>query len=108
MIEFPCLLGFLTKPVIGLLGGIWGIVGIVAAFLAKAYLVPFLKIEKNRRYAEWIARIADDLTDDLKHRYPEEEWAQRLDELVDKIMEVCSISEETARRALAAATAWKA
>lgn len=104
---FPCLLGFLTKPVIGLLGGIWGIVGILAAFLAKAYLVPFLKIERNRRYAEWIARIADDLTDDLRHRYPEEEWARRLDEVVDKIMKVCGISEETARRALAAAAARK-
>jgi len=100
---FPGILGFLSKPLIALIGGIWGLLGIVIAFVARTYLVPLLEVDKNRRYAEWIARIADELTDDLVQKYPGKKWIEFLDKTVDEIMEICGISEKTAKRAISAA-----
>jgi len=101
------LFGFLTEPLLAILGGVWGILSVVVAYLAKNYLVPLLEIERNRRYAEWIARIADEVTDDLVERYPDKKWIEFLDESVDKIMDICGISDETAQRAIQAAVARK-
>ena len=80
--------------------------GIFISFMlwfAKRYVAPYLKVEKRHRYAEYIAIIADDITDDLVRNYPDKEWAKRLDEAVDKIMVVCGVDDEIARRAASAA-----
>lgn len=74
-----------------------------ALYLVRRYVMPLLMIEKNRRYAEWIAKIADEVTDDLVERYPEKGWTRMLDELVDGVIKICGVSPETARRAAGAA-----
>lgn len=86
-----------------LAGGIWTAVGVGAAWLARQYLVPLLQVEKRRRFAGWIAAIADDVTDDLRMRYPGEAWAAELDRAVDRLIEVCGIDREVAERAVHAA-----
>jgi hypothetical protein len=70
-------------------------------------LVPLLRIESNRRYAAYIAVIADEVTDELRARYPDKTWLKYLDEAVDKIIEICDIDPEIARRAALAALARK-
>jgi hypothetical protein len=72
-------------------------------YLVRKYVMPLLKVERNRRYAEWIAKIADEVTDDLVGRYPERDWARMLDELVDGVIRICGVSPETAKRAAGAA-----
>lgn len=88
-------------------GGIWVVLSIVLVWMTKKHLVPLLAIERNRRYAEWIARIADEVTDDLVQKYPNERWTKFLDNAVDKVMEITGISKETARRAVTSAVARK-
>ena len=84
--------------------GILGSVGmLLLTHAANKYVLPFLKVGKRKRYAELIATIADEITDDLMARYPEKEWLRHLDEAVDALMAVCDIAPEIARRAIRAA-----
>ena len=94
---------FIGSHVISLAGGVWSVVGVVAGYLAKKYLVPFLSVEKNRRYAEWIAAIADDLVAELMHKYPEKQWLTQLDKAIDRLIEICGIERPIAERAIKAA-----
>jgi len=98
---------FVGNHLLGLAGGIWSAVGLLITYLAKKYLVPFLQVEKRRRYAIWIAAIADEVTDDLRAQFPGEKWLERLDEVVDQIMEICGIEKDIAQRAIRAAAARK-
>ncbi|RKX23228.1 MAG: hypothetical protein DRP51_00980 [Candidatus Zixiibacteriota bacterium] len=93
---------FITGNIIDLVGGLGAIIMITAAWVARKYLVPFLKVESRRRYAAYIAAIADEVTDELRLKYPDKSWAVYLDEAVDKIIRICDISPEVARRAAAA------
>ena len=88
-------------------GMIGSVILILVAHVCRKYLIPFLVIGKRRKYAKWIAGIADEVTDDLRARYPENEWLVHLDEAVDKIIEVCQISGEIARRSARAAVSRK-
>jgi hypothetical protein len=88
-------------------GMIGSVILILVGHLTKKYLIPFLVIGRRREYARWIAAIADEVTDDLRARYPENEWIVHLDEAVDKIIEVCQISGEVARRSARAAVSRK-
>ncbi|MBD3218866.1 MAG: hypothetical protein GF310_11360 [candidate division Zixibacteria bacterium] len=74
--------------------------GLVVVFVGKNYLLPFLKIESRRRYASWIAHIADEITDDLVSRHPENRWLKFIDDSVDKLMDICGIEKEVASRAV--------
>ena len=55
-----------------------GLIGTISltlvTYLAKKFLVPFLKIGNRTRHAQYISVIADDITDDLRARYPDNEW----------------------------------
>lgn len=93
----------LFNNLVGIFGGIGAILMAVAVWLARKYLVPYLAVERHRRYAEYIALIADDVTDDLIARYPDNAWLKRLDEAVDKVIEICGIEDEVAQRAVSAA-----
>ncbi len=84
-----------------------GVLMALAVWFARRYLAPYFKVEKSRRQAEFIAVIADDITDDLVRRYPDKEWVKKLDEAVDKIMDVCGIDGEIAQRAVSAAVSRK-
>ncbi|MBN2227093.1 MAG: hypothetical protein JW763_06980 [candidate division Zixibacteria bacterium] len=101
------LAGLFSDNLIDWLGGFGAVFMAVISVLAKRYLLPLLEIERRRRYATYIAAIADDVTDDLVQRYPDKEWLAYLDEAVDKIMEICEISPEVAERAAQAALARK-
>lgn len=72
----------------------------ILVYFANKYLVPYLKVEKHRRYAEWIAHLADEITDDLVVAYPASEWLTYVDEAIDKLMEVCGIEKDIAQRAV--------
>ncbi len=90
-----------------LTGGIWSVIGVVGIFLVKKYLVPFLSVEKRRRYAEWIVRIADEIIAELMAKYPEKKWLSELDQAIDLLMEICGIDRPTAERAIKAAASRK-
>ena len=88
--------------------GILGSVGLVlVSHVARKYVIPFLAAGKRQRYAEFIAMIADDLTDELRKKYPDKQWLQHLDEAVDLLISVCDVGQEVARRAINAAAARK-
>lgn len=83
-----------------------GSVGLIlAGHVVNKYLLPFLNIGHRRKYAEYIAGIADEVTDDLRERYPDKTWLSHLDEAVDALIRICGVSEEVARRAVNAALA---
>jgi hypothetical protein len=88
--------------------GLLGSIALVAAtYVAKKYVIPFLQVGKRQRYARFIATIADEVTDDLRHSYPNQEWPKHLDQAVDRLMEICGVTEEIARRAVGASAARK-
>ncbi|MEP0827747.1 MAG: hypothetical protein HRF51_04430 [bacterium] len=99
---------FLLQNIFTLLGGLGTVFIALVVWFARKYLAPYLQVESRRRYAEYIAAIADEVTDDLVRKYPENEWVKRIDEAVDKIIEICGIDSEVARRATSAALARKA
>lgn len=88
-----------------------GLIGTVILLLVtrftKKYLIPFLLVGKRREYARWIAFIADEVTDDLRARYPENEWLKHLDEAIDRIIDLCEIDRDIAGRAAQAAVSRK-
>jgi hypothetical protein len=90
-----------------LLGGFWSVLLTVAIWWARRELKPYLKTEERRRKAMWIAQLADEITDELKARYPESKWLERLDEAVDKLIEAAGIAPEVASRAVHAAAGRK-
>ncbi|MEW6015704.1 MAG: hypothetical protein AB1690_10310 [Candidatus Zixiibacteriota bacterium] len=98
---------FLLQNIFTLLGGLGTIFMALVVWFARKYLAPYLQVESRRRYAEYIAAIADEVTDDLVRKYPNNEWVKRIDEAVDKIIEICGIDSEVARRATSAALARK-
>ena len=87
--------------------GWFGMVGTViltlVGYIGKKYLIPYLVVAKRRQYAVWIAAIADEVTDDLRNRYPNNEWIVHLDAAVDRLIDVCDIEQKIARRAVNAA-----
>jgi hypothetical protein len=88
--------------------GIIGTVGLtLAGYLAQRYVIPFLKIGHRQKYAQYIGAIADDLTDELRAKYPGRDWLAHLDEAVDRLIEICGVTQEIARRALRASAARK-
>lgn len=88
--------------------GMLGSVGLMLlGHLANKYVIPFLKVGKRKQYARYIAAIADELTDDLKNRYPEKEWLKHIDEAVDSLISICGVSPDIARRAVSAAVGRK-
>lgn len=80
-----------------------GLLIVIIMWVVGKYLAPYLKTEKRLKYAEWIAKIADEVTDDLLGRYPTNTWAKFFDDAVDKVMEICGIKKEVASRAATAA-----
>ncbi len=88
--------------------GVLGSVGLLlAGHVAKKYIIPFLSAGSRQQYARYIAMIADEVTDDLKRKYPEKEWLRHLDEAIDTLISICEISPEVARRAINASVARK-
>ncbi len=88
-----------SQSLLGLLGSV-GLA--MATYLANKYVIPFLSVGKRHKYAEYIATIAEDVIDELRAKYPEREWLKHLDEAVDQLIDICGISDEIARRAIAA------
>ncbi len=89
-------------------GGLLGSVALMlATYLAQRYVIPFLKVGKRERYAQFIATIADEVTDALSNKYPNKEWLKHLDEAIDSLIAICGVSQEIAERAVSAAAARK-
>ena len=90
----------------GSLFGLLGSIGLlVAGHVARKYVVPFLSLGKRHRDAQYIATIADEVTDELRAKYPEKDWMRHLDEAVDQLIGICGIEPDIARRAVNAAAA---
>jgi len=70
--------------------------------VANKYVIPFLKIGKRKQYAQYVATIVDDITDDLKNKHPEKDWLKYLDTAVDTLISICDVSPEVAKRAISA------
>jgi hypothetical protein len=88
--------------------GVLGSIGLImAGHVIKKYVIPFLSAGKRQQYAKYIAMIADEVTDDLRRKYPEKEWLRHLDEAIDRLIAICGISPEVARRAINASVSRK-
>ncbi len=88
--------------------GLLGSLALVAAtYLANRYVIPFLKVGKRQKLAEFIAAIADDVTDELRQKYPNNEWLKHLDEAIDSLIAICGVSSDIAERAVKASAARK-
>ena len=74
---------------------------------AKKWIIPYLSTEARKKVAEYVLIIADEVTDWLVAKYPEQEVWKYLDKAVDKVMEVCGVSRTVAERAVSAALARK-
>jgi len=90
-----------------LIGGLWALVLPLLARWVRSEVRPYIQTERRRRMAQWIGYLADDLTDELRVRYPQSQWIQRLDEAVDTLSEAAGIAPEVARRAIHAAAGRK-
>lgn len=97
--------------ILGDSNSLWGLLGTVGltllTYAANRYVIPWLKVGHREQYARYVAAIADDLTDELRLKYPDKVWLKHLDEAVDALIQVCGISREVALRALQAAAARK-
>jgi hypothetical protein len=80
---------------------------LAVGYLARKYLIPFLAVGHRQQYARFIAAIADEVTDELRAKYPDREWLRHLDEAVDQLIAICGVGEEVAGRAVRAASARK-
>jgi len=80
---------------------------LVLGWAVRKYLIPFLDTELKKKMAEYVLFIADEVTDQLVAKYPQNELLRWLDEAVDKIMEITGVSKEVATRAAQAALARK-
>ncbi len=90
-----------------LFGALGSLLATVATWAATRYVIPWLHIGKRQRHAELIATLADEITDDLRLRYPDKQWLGRLDEAVDTLAALLGIDTTIARRAVQAAAARK-
>ena len=76
---------------------------IFLVWLLKKYLLPLLNSELKKTVAQHVLLIADDVTDWLIEMYPDQKPYKYLDQIVDKIMEICGVSKVVAERAAKAA-----
>jgi hypothetical protein len=90
-----------TPSVLGILGAL-GLT--LAGYLAQRFVIPFLKVGKREKYAQFIATIAGEVIDDLRARYPNKKWLEHLDEAVEAVARICGVTPEIARRAVNAAS----
>lgn len=65
--------------------------------------MPLLSTEKSRTLAQHILLIADEVTNYFLQKYPGKDWAEWLDQAIDKIIEITGIEREVADRAIRAA-----
>ncbi len=77
----------------------------LAGFLAQRFVIPFLKVGKRERYAQFIATIAAEVIDELRAKHPDRKWLEHLEEAVETVAAICGVSPEIARRAVNAASA---
>jgi hypothetical protein len=84
-----------------------GLLLLFSGWAVKKYLIPFLDTELKKKMAEYILLIADEVTDQLVAKYPQNELFKWLDQAVDKIMEITGTSREVATRAAQAALSRK-
>lgn len=88
--------------------GWFGILGTVVTLavtkLTTSHIIPFLQVGRRQKYAQHISIIADELTDELMERYPDNEWLQHVDAAVNKLITICNINNASvASRAMKAA-----
>lgn len=104
---FGDMLNFVSSNIGSIIGGVGSAALAVVGWVGSRYLAPLLKIGKRKQFAQWIAVIADEITDALVAKYPNKRWLEALDQAVDKLAEICGINQEISRRAVDAALARK-
>jgi len=98
---------FILEHGLAMLGGIWSIVGVVVVWIAKKYLVPWLKVDERKKYATYIVQIADEMIEAAMAKWPGEKWLGRVDEIIEELAKVCDISLEAAKRVVNAQVAYR-
>lgn len=104
---FGDVLDFVSSNIGSIFSGVGSAALAVVGWVGSRYLAPLLKIGKRKQFAQWIAVIADEITDALVAKYPNKRWLEVIDEAVDKLAEVCGINQEISRRAVEAALSRK-
>lgn len=75
---------------------------LVLSWVAGKYLPKLLDTERKKRMAEYLLKIADDLTDYFIQKYPDSKYAQWIDQAIEKLMEICGVERDVAERVLKA------
>ena len=75
---------------------------LVLSWIAAKYLPSLLNTERKKRLAEYLLKIADDLTDYFVQKYPDSKYTQWIDQAVTKLMEICGVERDVAERVLKA------
>jgi len=65
--------------------GLTALVSWGAYWLFNKYLFPQIDTPEEKEVALIILKALDDITDDIKKRFPNNKWANAADKLVDKI-----------------------
>jgi hypothetical protein len=96
--------GILETLSTDVLGALASLVLVLVAYFTKKYLVPMLNTDGKKKMAEYALILADDITDQLRARYPDKPLIELLNRIIDTIMESCGITNrETAKRIAEAA-----
>lgn len=72
--------------IIDLLGGMDKLILLAIGTVFVPLLVKFIVVGTRERYARFLAALADEATDDLMLKYPDNKWADLADEAVDLII----------------------
>lgn len=77
----------------------------LAGFVANKYIIPFLNVGRRKKYAEYIAAIAEEAIDELRTKYPDKTWLEHLQEAIEVVISITAIDADIAARAVKAAAA---
>lgn len=91
-----------SMSILSVLGSVGVLLG---GWAVRTYVLPFLKVGKRAQFARLIVVLADDLVNELKAKYPDKVWLERLDEAIEKLAALCELDLAVARRAILAASA---
>lgn len=98
---------FFMEHGLAVMGGVWSVIGVVVVWLAKKYLVGWLKVDKRKKYATYVVQIADEMIEAAMAKWPDEKWLAQVDKIIEDLADVCEISLEAAKRVVDSQVAYR-
>jgi hypothetical protein len=79
-------------------GGLHNVVITAVVLLTAKVALPWLQAGTRMRYAAHLSHLADEITDDLIARYPDNRWTQVLDDAVDAVLKELGVNDLSEKR----------